>query len=75
MKQTLVVLLFAVLFSVLHISQCFTVPMRLLLLAAADDDATNQLIKLALDARGIPYNSILVPTGNFFLSMMPRTFC
>jgi hypothetical protein len=41
--------------------------MRVLLLAASDEDATTQLIKLALEARGIPYNIITVPTGAFTL--------
>lgn len=67
MSGTPVLIIFCIFFSALQLVSCFTVPMRLLLLAASDEDATTQLIKLALDARGIPYNAIVVPTGIFLL--------
>ncbi len=59
------VLYLAILASIIQISTCFTVPMRLLVLSPTDDAANLGVVQRALAARGIPYETILLPYGKF----------
>lgn len=61
MRVSLLLTLLLVFF--LQASLCFDVGMKLLLLIPTDDTATGNLARLALDARGIPYDVVTLPTS------------